>query len=118
MLEVLADLDRLLATSPAFLLGPWLAAARSVATNDQDAALYEFNARNQITLWGPDGQILDYAGKQWSGLVSDYYLPRWRLFFVSLERCVTQGTEFDQGQFQEEFITILGRPFTQARDIY
>ena len=35
MLEVLADLDRLLATSPAFLLGPWLAAARSLATNDQ-----------------------------------------------------------------------------------
>ena len=35
MLEVLADLNRLLATSPAFLLGPWLAAARSVATNDQ-----------------------------------------------------------------------------------
>jgi len=78
MLEVLADLDRLLATSSGFLLGPWLAAARTLATNDQDAALYEFNARNQLTLWGPDGQIMDYAGKQWAGLVADYYIPRWQ----------------------------------------
>lgn len=29
--------------------------------------LYEYNARNQITLWGPDGQIKDYANKQWAG---------------------------------------------------
>lgn len=104
MLEVLADLDRLLATSPGFLLGPWLAAARTLATNDQvgrqhlvlvgwlsaetvcwqDAALYEFNARNQLTLWGPDGQIMDYAGKQWAGLVADYYIPRWQAGTSSL----------------------------------
>ena len=45
----------------------------------QDAALYEFNARNQLTLWGPDGQIMDYAGKQWAGLVADYYIPRWQV---------------------------------------
>lgn len=29
--------------------------------------LYEYNARNQITLWGPNGEIIDYANKQWSG---------------------------------------------------
>ena len=30
----------------------------------------------QITLWGPSGNILDYAAKQWSGLIDAYYLPR------------------------------------------
>ena len=80
--------------------------SKALATNDAESRLYEFNARNQITLWGPDGgfifldifygpiltfifldimsfrkanplgQILDYAGKQWSGMVSDYYVPR------------------------------------------
>ena len=32
--------------------------------------------QKQITLWGPDGNILDYAAKQWSGLIRAYYLPR------------------------------------------
>ena len=79
--------------------------SKALATTDAESRLYEFNARNQITLWGPDGgfifldiflcpnsnlhfldmsfckanplgQILDYAGKQWSGMVSDYYIPR------------------------------------------
>ena len=30
--------------------------------NDEDKLQYEYNARNQITLWGPEGQIIDYAG--------------------------------------------------------
>lgn len=29
--------------------------------------MYEYNARNQITLWGPYGEIMNYAIKQWSG---------------------------------------------------
>ena len=29
----------------------------------------EFNARNQVTLWGPNGEINDYAAKSWGGLV-------------------------------------------------
>lgn len=33
----------------------------------QEDKLYEYNARNQITLWGPKGEITDYANKQWAG---------------------------------------------------
>lgn len=40
----------------------------------------EFNARNQVTLWGPTGQINDYAAKHWQGLMGDYYGRRWKLF--------------------------------------
>jgi hypothetical protein len=29
--------------------------ARSWATNAEERRLYEFNARNQLTLWGPTG---------------------------------------------------------------
>ena len=63
-LDLLEDLDRILATNKNFLLGPWLESAKALATNQQERKLYEFNARNQITLWGPDGQILDYGGYQ------------------------------------------------------
>lgn len=61
-LDILQDLDRILATNKNFLLGPWLESAKALATNSRERKLYEFNARNQITLWGPDGQILDYGG--------------------------------------------------------
>jgi hypothetical protein len=41
-----------------FLLGPWLADAQRWAFNDsQLLANRMFNARNLITLWGPDGEV-------------------------------------------------------------
>jgi hypothetical protein len=47
----------------------------------------------QLTLWGPNGEILDYASKQWSGMVADYYYPRWKLFFDTLEACLENGKQ-------------------------
>ena len=61
-IDLLRDLEDVLSTNKYFLLGPWLESAKALAANDVEAKLYEFNARNQITLWGPEGEILDYAG--------------------------------------------------------
>jgi alpha-N-acetylglucosaminidase len=89
-LELVADLEAVLSTQKQFLFGAWLGSASSISENLEEKSLFEFNACNQVTLWGPDGQILDYAAKQWSGLVSQYYGTRWALFFdtllVSLEK--------------------------------
>ena len=40
-----------------FLLGSWLEAAKSRATNIKESKQYEYNARTQITLWGPNGEV-------------------------------------------------------------
>ena len=32
--------------------------SKALATTDAESRLYEFNARNQITLWGPDGGFI------------------------------------------------------------
>jgi alpha-N-acetylglucosaminidase len=49
----------------------------------EDSALYEENARLQVTVWG--GPLLfDYASKMWSGLVRDFYAGRWKRFFELL----------------------------------
>jgi len=116
--DLLKDMNKVLATNKNFLLGPWLESAKALATNKQEARLYEFNARNQITLWGPDGQILDYGGKQWAGLVEDYYIPRWKLFFKALENCILTGTKFDKKKFKSNFLSQLGRPFCDQQDSY
>jgi len=81
-LTLIDDLDTLLATNKDFLLGPWLADARAKGITKDEKALYEFNARDLITLWGDANSPLhEYANRQWSGLLKDFYKPRWEKFF-------------------------------------
>ena len=68
-LTILDDMDRLLLSHDSFLLGNWVSAAHNLATSEEDRNLFRMNALNQLTLWGPNGEITDYAGKQWAGLV-------------------------------------------------
>jgi len=84
-LTLIDDLDTLLSTQKDFLLGPWLADARSKGITPEEKALYEKNARDLITLWGDAGSPLhEYANRQWSGLLKDFYKPRWEKFFAFL----------------------------------
>ena len=51
-LELLMDMDELLGSNEHFLLGKWLNSAKTVPNATvEDMKLYEFNAKNQITLW-------------------------------------------------------------------
>lgn len=56
---VRADLERVVATDSAFLVGRWLEAAKAWGVNSTDCgdmaceAFYEWNARSQITTWTP-----------------------------------------------------------------
>jgi len=61
LLDLLLDVDTLLATDEHFLLGVWLENAKNMSTSDRERRLYEYNARNQITLWGPDGNVCAVA---------------------------------------------------------
>ena len=64
-LDLLLDMDELLGTNKYFLLGNWLNLAKTVPNATiQDTKLYEFNARNQITLWGPNGEIIGMSLRQ------------------------------------------------------
>ncbi|XP_022248104.1 alpha-N-acetylglucosaminidase-like, partial [Limulus polyphemus] len=56
MLDLLEDLDKVLATDKHFLLGNWIESAKSLGTDVKERKLYEYNARNQVTLWGPNGE--------------------------------------------------------------
>ncbi|UKZ88341.1 uncharacterized protein TrAFT101_004102 [Trichoderma asperellum] len=92
---LLKTLDAVLATNENFRLSTWINAAR--ATNPSNTSFLEYNARNQVTLWGPTGQIEDYASKQWAGLVGDYYLGRWEQFIDYL--ATTKHSNYNQTAF-------------------
>lgn len=117
-LDLLNDLDSLLGTHNDFLLGNFLEGAKALGLNDAERKQYELNARNQITLWGPNGQIIDYATKQWSGIVKDYYVPRWTLFFEQLRSCLQHITSFNQTKFQEDVFQQVELPFNVDSKVY
>ena len=100
LLTFISDADKLLASDKIYLLGRWINAAIKIAP-DNYKNLFEFNARNLVTLWGPDGNINDYARKSWAGLYIDYYYPRWKLFIDEVVAAVKNETEFDNDKFKE-----------------
>ncbi|CAH2087845.1 unnamed protein product [Euphydryas editha] len=79
-LDAMTDMENILATNDDFTSGQWIDLARRMSTTEIDSYFYELNARNQITLWGPKGEITDYACKQWAELIHYYYKPRWARF--------------------------------------
>ena len=101
LLNIISDMDELLATNENFLLSSWISDAKDWATtgngrffktNRTYATYLEYNARNQLTLWGPDGEINDYASKQWAGLVGQYYHDRWSTWLQYLESVKATGS--------------------------
>lgn len=101
-LGLIDDMDKLLGTRSEYLLGRWLSSARSIGQTPEEADLYEHNARNLITLWGnKDCRIRDYACRQWNGMMSGFYRPRWERFFSVVEAAMLKGEEYDEEAFIE-----------------
>jgi len=99
-IELIEDVDKLLATRKDFMLGPWIASARKWGGNEKEKALYEFNAKDLITLWGDENCPLnEYACRQWSGLLSDFYKPRWEQFFIKATAALQTGQELNKDEF-------------------
>nr|CAD7462939.1 unnamed protein product [Timema tahoe] len=117
MLDLLTDLDNVLSSNRAFLLGTWLESAKALATTPLEAQKYEYNARNQITLWGPNGEIRDYANKQWAGVVINYFRPRWELFLGALHTSLVTGVEFNQTEVNNQIFNVELR-FTLDQTIF
>ena len=102
LLTFIEEADKLLASDKIYLLGRWINKAIKIAPDAKYQGLFEFNARNQITLWGPDGNINDYAAKSWAGLYIDYYYPRWKLFIDEVIDALKKGTEFNYDQYRAD----------------
>jgi alpha-N-acetylglucosaminidase len=103
-LAVIGEMDRMVLTNKHFLLGQWLEDAKERGTTAEEKELYEWNARNILTMWhGKDGNRLnDYAWRHWAGLLNNYYIPRWKQFFDYVENYMKKGREPDMEQFREK----------------
>ncbi len=100
---LLEDMDRLMATRSEFLLGNWLKDAKGWGTTKEESAIFEYNARNLITLWGDtNSRLHEYSWRHWAGLINDFYKVRWERFFEQVNKAINEKIEFDQQQFEKE----------------
>lgn len=102
-LILMNDMDSLLGTREDFLLGKWLSDARSWGITEEEKDLYEVNARDLVTLWGgKDCPLHEYSCRQWSGLVTGFYKPRWKMFFDYVDSCMQNHTKVNMPIFDQQ----------------
>ena len=94
--------EELLACHQSFSLKNWIDQARTWGDTEEEKDYYEECARIILTSWGGTGQLTDYANRQWSGLVRNYYRQRWEMFWNEIIADVEgTGPEFDQKDFEK-----------------
>jgi alpha-N-acetylglucosaminidase len=116
-LQLMLDLDELLATREEFLLGRTLEDAKRWGTTPEEKSILEWNARRVLTLWGATPRIDDYARKEWSGMISGYYYVRWKKYLDEIGKALETGKPFDNGAFRRELRTWMVA-WSDAKDTY
>lgn len=96
--RLMMSLDRLLASHPTLRLDRWLHWARQYGDTPAHEKYYEKNARRIVTIWGPP--VDDYSARIWSGLIRDYYLPRWKHYFEAKRT----GQSFDFATWERHWV--------------
>ena len=96
-LSSISIMDEVSATQKDELLGNWIGKANDRSQNYDDFSkdAFEFNAKALITTWGGRNSaktLGDYAYRQYSGLQSDYVLPRWTKYINTLRENLENGT--------------------------
>ncbi|KAJ7949216.1 Alpha-N-acetylglucosaminidase [Quillaja saponaria] len=113
-LQLIKDIDVLLASDDNFLLGTWLESAKKLALNPIETKQYEWNARTQVTMWFDNtnttqSKLHDYANKFWSGLLEGYYLQRASAYFALLSESLKHNENFKLEEWRKEWISISNK---------
>ncbi|KAK2994470.1 hypothetical protein RJ640_008838 [Escallonia rubra] len=113
-LQLVKDIDKLLAADDNFLLGTWLESAKRLALNPSEMKQHEWNARTQVTMWfdntkSKQSQLHDYANKFWSGLLEGYYLPRASMYFNHLSKSLRENEHFELEEWRKEWIAFSNK---------
>jgi len=102
-IQIVTDVDRIVATRPEFSLSQWISASHKFEAKDAPKSYFEKNAKVLITTWGQQGNgLIDYAARDFSGLIDSYYKKRWEIFFDDVRIAMKDSTTFDQAQFDKK----------------
>ncbi len=96
-MECMLLIDEISSYSEDELVGTWIGRV-DVWVNDDKTGKYDdytidtmkFNAKCLISAWC-SYSLIDYANRQYSGLITDYYYPSWEEFFADINKRVESG---------------------------
>lgn len=81
---LMEDVDTLVSHRSEMTLARWICDAHRLASDEREKLYFDKCARTLLTLWGDIGKdpaLYDYAWREWGGLIRDYYLPRWKMYY-------------------------------------
>ena len=120
--DLLFDLDALNSHHPHATLDRWLGQARDLGRSPAVKDYYEMNARRLVTTWG--GSLNDYACRNWSGLMWNYYAKRWEIYIRDATAAVIGGGQVDDDasraaidKFQQRWVTATGEVEAAGTDL-
>ena len=115
-IELLTDIDRLCETRGEYRFGDWLQSARRWGKTQEETALFDKDATMLVSLWGPEKapEIFDYSWREWSGLIREYYIPRWSKFHAFLRAKLEKGEPYSEGGLPQ----VYGRESWRAGGFY
>ena len=97
--KLLRDMDALTSCRSELTLAMRIRDAHRLAADEREKRYFDLNARALVTLWGDiDGSTntnCDYSWREWSGLIKEYYLPRWQMFFDDALHSLRTNTPLD-----------------------
>ncbi|MBI9016454.1 MAG: alpha-N-acetylglucosaminidase [Phycisphaerae bacterium] len=114
-IEILKDVDRLLATRDEYNFHRWVRSARHWGQTKELKDYYEWNASMLVSIWGPQDNpvIIDYSWREWAGLIELFYIPRWEMFIDHLDGLLVEGKSYQDPKTQTH-----GREAFRASDFY
>lgn len=99
--KLMSYADRFFDGNEVTRLQRWIDFARSWGDTQEEKDSYEADARRLVTVWGEGGRhdgLNDYSCRMWSGLIRDYYIPRWKHYFDS--RKENKPFDFDAWEYK------------------
>lgn len=115
-LELIHDTDVLLRTREEYNFDKWLTDARRWGKTDEEKDLLERDATSLVTIWGADGdpRIFDYGWREWSGLIENFYLHRWKMFYDEMLAYLDRNEEYSE----EGLPLVYDREAFRANNLY
>lgn len=106
MMGLMSDMDELMSTRREYMAGAWIADAQKWGADDAEKKLLEQDARSLLTSWTIPTTQRDIAHRNWGGLISTYYAPRWRIWLGALQDSLNTGKPVDDNSVLKQTIML------------
>lgn len=119
-IDKLNEINVLLLTRDEYNFNLKLQAMKSLGQDDDSKRYYSKCLKTLLTVWGGDDiKIFDYSWREWGGLVGEFYIPRWQIFFNYIDNQFKLPYILRYGVLRESVLPrVHGRESFRANDIY